>query len=213
MRKYLLLVAIVLFLSSSHSQDCGNSEITVDLQDRIIRDTIYKKDVEQRIKYFAFLNKEILPKYQDLKTHLQNSIEDEDKAKVKGLKKTYEKKRLYYLSEIRRTQAETFKNVNSYSIINSILLFETLATFPDSYALLYSSPFPKDKDIALANELYLKYSDKLSTRAKCMETMKSEMKEAKTELQIVETFQNEGYKSKEDTLKADIVDFLIWATE
>ena len=93
--KNLLLTIIFIFSTSfSFSQECGKYELPTELIQRKVNDSVYKKGIEQRIEYFSILNKEILPKYSDLKTQVLNKIDNSDIKKIFELKNTYDKKQL-----------------------------------------------------------------------------------------------------------------------
>jgi hypothetical protein len=215
MKNLLLTIIYILSISFSFSQECGKSELSTELIQRKLNDSIYKKDVEQRIKYFSILNKEILPKYSDLKTQVLNTIDNSDLKEIVELKNTYDNNRLKYLTEMKETQARVSNDVTAYSKINTIILFETLDVFPDSYAMIFNPAVItsriKERDNILMNRINEKYSMKLSEFTTCFQQMKSEMNTYKSKLEIIDINQNIGNKTEKETKKTDLIDLLIWS--
>tara|TARA_R110002020_G_scaffold73623_1_gene188891 strand:- start:2324 stop:2977 length:654 start_codon:yes stop_codon:yes gene_type:complete len=215
MKNLLLTLFFIFSISFSFSQECGKSELSTDLIQRKANDSVYKKSIEQRIDFFAILNKEILPKYSDLKTQVLNSIENSDLNEILELKTTYDNNRIEYLTEMKETQARVFSDVTAYGKIYTIILFETLDVFPDSYAMIFNSTVInsriKGRDKILMNRIYEKYSTILSEFNTCFQQMKSEINNFKSELEIIDINQNTGNKTEEETKKADLIDLLIWS--
>ncbi len=197
------------------AQDCGKSELSIAINQKKDLDSIYKKDIEKRIEYFAILNKEILPKYSSLKNQILNSIENSDLKEILEIKNVYDQNRLAYLTEMKETQNRVYDNVTAYSRLNTIILFETLDTFPDSYAIIFNSSLintkVRERDLVNMNRINVKYSKKLFEFSKCFQLMKSEINSAKYELGIKDIFQNAGNKTVEDTVKTDVINLLIWS--
>ena len=166
MKNLLLTIIFIFSISFSFSQECGKSELSTELIQRKVNDSVYKKGIEQRIEYFSILNKEILPKYSDLKTQVLNTIDNFDLKEILELKNIYDNNRLEYLTEMKETQARVFNNVTAYGKIYTIILFETLDVFPDSYAMIFNATIInsriKGRDKILMNRIYEKYSAKLS---------------------------------------------------
>lgn len=215
MKNLLLTIIFIFSISFSFSQECGKSELSTELIQRKVNDSVYKKGIEQRIEYFSILNKEILPKYSDLKTQVLNTIDNFDLKEILELKNIYDNNRLEYLTEMKETQARVFNNVTAYGKIYTIILFETLDVFPDSYAMIFNATIInsriKGRDKILMNRIYEKYSAKLSKFIICFQQMKSEMNTSKSELEIIDINQNTGNKTEEETKKADLIDLLIWS--
>ena len=213
MKNLLLTIIFIFSISFSFSQECGKSELSTELIQRKVNDSVYKKGIEQRIEYFSILNKEILPKYSDLKTQVLNTIDNFDLKEILELKNIYDNNRLEYLTEMKETQARVFNNVTAYGKIYTIILFETLDVFPDSYAMIFNATIInsriKGRDKILMNRIYEKYSAKLSKFIICFQQMKSEMNTSKSELEIIDINQNTGNKTEEETKKADLIDLLI----
>lgn len=215
MKNLLLTIIFIFSISFSFSQECGKSELSTELIQRKVNDSVYKKGIELRIEYFSILNKEILPKYSDLKNQVLNTIDNSDLKEILELKNTYDNNRLEYLTEMKETQARVFNNVTAYGKIYTIILFETLDVFPDSYAMIFNASVInsriKGRDKILMNRIYEKYSTKLSEFITCFQQMKSEMNTSKSELEIIDINQNTGNKTEEETKKADLIDLLIWS--
>ena len=215
MKNLLLTIIFTFSISFSFSQECGKSELSTELIQKKVNDSVYKKGIEQRIEYFSILNKEILPKYSGLKNEVLNSIENSDLKEILELKKTYDNNRLEYLIEMKETQSRIFSDVTAYGKIYTIILFETLDVFPDSYAMIFNSTVInsriKGRDKILMNRIYKKYSTKLYEFSSCFQQMKSEMNNFKSELEIIDINQNTGNKTEEETKKADLIDLLIWS--
>ena len=212
MKIILLMNIFILSLTSSFSQNCTNTQLSKVLMDKKVNDSVYKFDIQQRIEYYSTLSKEILPKYFKLKTEVLNVVKNSDLKDVLEFKEVYDRYRLGYLSQMRNNQKRLYKNVNAYSKLNSIILFETLDVFPDSYAIIFNSHFNDKKEYyeTLRNKVYKNYNQKLKEFKYCFNQMKLEMKKEKTKLSIVEVGQNKGFKTKEDSEKSDLLDFLIW---
>ena len=80
--KYLFILSSLLILHGNFfAQNC--SEINIDKihNERIESDSIYKEDVQLRIKYYVKLSKIILPKYFELKKNIYDDLESNDKIK------------------------------------------------------------------------------------------------------------------------------------
>lgn len=215
MKNAILTIIFIFSISFLFSQECGKSELSTELIQRKVNDSIYKKGVEQRIEFFATLNKDILPKYADLKSQILDSIDNSDLKEILELKHTYDKNRLEYLNEMKDTQARIFNDITAYGKIYTIILFETLDVFPDSYAMIFNSTVVnsrfKGRDKILMNEIFQKYSTKLSGINPCVQQMELEINKAKSQYEIIDINQNIGNKTEEETKKADLIDLLIWS--
>ena len=214
--KKLLFILFLLTGTNSFAQECGKTDLSPELKEKKLTDSIYRKGIEQRIEYFAVLNQEILPKYFDLKSRILGSIENSDLKEISELKDAYEENRLNYLTEMKETQERVYRNVTPYSKIYNIVLFETLDVFPDSYGILFNPQALirtrlRGREKIISNKLYKNYSKKLSEFSSCTQQMKDEMSAAKKKLEIVDINQNIGNKTEEETKKADLVDLLIWS--
>ncbi|MFS4491456.1 hypothetical protein [Maribacter sp. 2308TA10-17] len=197
------------------AQNCPKPNISKELEIRISTDSIYKQDVQFRIEYYAKLSKVILPKYFGLKDLIRQKIEIEDKEKVKELAKSYEQNRIEYLNEIKENQLVKYQDALGYSNLNTLLIFETLSLFPDSYAMLFNNTVLNSKanakDKILIDQLHLKYSNVLTENSDCIKDMIMDIKTSKKEFKIVEIFQNAGNRAKVDEAKTKLINLLIWA--
>lgn len=214
MNKYFTLI-FVFTTSLFSAQECDGYKLSDWLQQKKKNDTIYREFIYKRVEYFAVLNNEILPKYSYLKNDILKSIEIVDLKEILELKNTYDTNRLNYLSEMKEAQARVFKDIIPYGKIYTIILFETLDVFPDSYAMIFNSSVinakVKGRDVILKNKLYNKYSAKLSKFDSCFRKMKSEMNFQKAKFKVIDINQNTGNKTEEQRKKADLVDIILWA--
>lgn len=217
MKKLYFIMAFAFCFNLMVAQDCGNAKLSPELLDRKNNDSIYKIDVQKRIDYFATLNQDILPKYTDLKNTLSNAIEDSDLNQLIALKSRYNNNCSALLHEMRNSQDKRYKSVTAYSRINSILLIETLAIYPDSYAMLFNPNGINTADIkenrSTLDKMYTKYNAKLTAHYLCFQKLNSEMKLAKSQHEIVEIFQNSGHKTEDDVKKCNLLDLLIWSLD
>lgn len=197
------------------AQNCPEPNISRELEIKITTDSIYKQDVQFRMEYYAKLSKMILPKYFGLKKLIKQKVEVEDRTKIEELAKSYEQNRVEYLEEFKKNQLSKYQNTLGYSNLNTLLIFETLHLFPDTYAILLNKTIfnsrAKTKDEILIDELYSKYYDILSKNSDCIKDMTLDIKNAKKEFKIVEIFQNTGNRTEEHTAKTELINLLIWA--
>jgi hypothetical protein len=215
--KYLFILSSLLILHGNFfAQNC--SEINIDKihNERIESDSIYKEDVQLRIKYYVKLSKIILPKYFELKKNIYDDLESNDKIKIRKLAKRYEQNRLGYLNRFKETQLRVYQNINAYSSLNNLLIFETFNLFPDSYALLLNESihdsYVDSQDEVLVNELYSKYEYIVENNFECITEMMIDIKSVKKEYKIVEIFQNTGNKTKKLCDKSDLINLLLWVS-
>ena len=215
MKKLYFIMALALWSNLMVAQDCGNAKLSTELLEKKNRDSVYKIDVQNRIDFFATLNQDILPKYTDLKNTISNAIEVSDFEQLLELKCRYNNNCSALLNEMRENQDKRYKNVTAYSIINSIILLETLAIYPDSYAMLFNpngiNTADIEKDRSTLDKMYTKYNAKLQSHYLCFQKLNSEMKLAKSQHEIVEIFQNNGHKTEDDVRKCNLLDLLIWS--
>jgi hypothetical protein len=197
------------------AQNCPEPIISKELEIKISTDSIYKQDVQFRMEYYAKLSKMILPKYFGLKKLIKQKVEVEDRTKIEELAKSYEQNRVEYLEEFKKSQLGKYQNALGYSNLNTLLIFETLNLFPDTYAILLNKTFSnsraKAKDEILIDQLYSTYNDILTRNLDCVKDMTTDIKNAKKEFKIVEIFQNTGNRTEEDTAKTALINLLIWA--
>lgn len=117
-----------------------------------------------------------------------------------------------YLAEAKENQKEIYNGVAAYSKLNTIILFETLDIFPDSYAIIFNLVNKlKEKDKILFNKIYQKYSMILFESIDCYMEMKLEINKTKKKFGILDINQNKGNKTIYDAKKADLIDLLIWS--
>ena len=215
MRYIFLLISLLILSANLHAQNCSNPNITKELETKIERDTIYKQDVQFRIEYYIKLSNTILPKYFGLKELIKKEVEIEDKEKVKKLAESYEQNRVDYLNDFRKNQLSKYQNALGYSNLNTLLIFESLSLFPDTYAILLNKTIPnsraKSKDKILIDQLYSKYNNIIIRNSDCIKDMAMDIKSAKNEFKIVEIFQNTGNRTEEDNAKTELINLLIWA--
>ncbi|GGG36284.1 hypothetical protein GCM10011344_41450 [Dokdonia pacifica] len=182
---------------------------------KIKKDTIYKLDVNNRIEYFNILSKIILPDYFDLKKKINNTIKAEDKIKVEKIIKSYNQKSIYYLNKFQETQRIRYQNTLAYNNLNTILIFETLSIYPDSYAILMNESILNSKinikDKFLIDQLFSKYEYLLTDNEKTISKMQIQITKSKSQLKIVDIFQNTGNKTDKDIAKSKLIDLLIWS--
>lgn len=217
MKKLYFIMAFGLCSNLVVAQDCGNAKLSNELSEKKKIDSVYKFDVQKRIDYFAALNKDILPKYTDLKNTISNAIDVSDLDQLIALKSRYNNNCAALLDVMRNTQAKGFKNVTAYSRINATLLIETLVTYPDSYAMLFNPNGINVSDLienrSTLDNIYTKYDAKLGAYYLCFQKLNSEMALAKSQHEIVEIFQNNGYKTDDEVRKCNLLDLLIWSLE
>jgi len=215
MKKIILLLIFQVCATSLIGQHCGKTNVSAELELKIKTDSIYKNDVRFRTEYYVKLTKSILPKYFGLKENIQQKLKPEDSAILENITTSYENNRSAYLSEFQETQFKVYQNTLAYSNLNTLLIFETLNAFPDSYALLLNKSAlnskAKEKDILVINQLYSKYKSILAENTDCITEMKNEISIAKSELNIVDVLQNTGNVSLDEKSKAELMDLLIWA--
>lgn len=197
------------------AQNCPKPNISKELDIKINLDSIYKQDVHYRIEYYAELSNRILPKYFGLKNLIRQELEIVDKEKVKRLVKSHENNRKEYLNEFKQNQLSKYHDALGYSNLNTLLIFETLSLFPDSYAMLVNKTIPNSKantkDEILINQLYSKYKYILTRNSECIKDMVIDIKNSKNEFKIAEIFQNAGNRTIEDNDKTKLINLLIWA--
>ena len=201
--------------NSLFAQNCPEPNISKELEIKISTDSIYKQDVQFRMEYYAKLSKMILTKYFGLKKLIKQKVEVEYRTKIEELAKSYEHNRVEYLEEFKKNQLGKYQNALGYSNLNTLLIFETLNLFPDTYAILLnktvSNSRAKAKDEILIDQLYSKYNDILTRNLDCVKDMTMDIKNAKTEFKIADIFQNTGNRTEEDTAKTALINLLIWA--
>ncbi|MDO6818315.1 hypothetical protein [Zobellia sp. 1_MG-2023] len=215
MKNILLLITVICLNVKMFAQNCPKPNISKELEIKISTDSIYKQDVQFRMEYYVKLSKMILPKYFGLKKLIKQKIEVEDRAKIEELAKSYEKNRLEYLDEFKKTNASVYQNALGYSNLNTLLIFETLSVFPDTYAILLNETIPKSRakaeDKILIDQLYSKYNGIMIRNSDCIRDMAMDIKTAKNQFKILEIFQNTGNRTEEDNAKIELINLLIWA--
>ena len=197
------------------SQDCQKSTLTESLNERMELDSVYLMDIDFRIKYYAKLSKEILPKYGMLKSQIKEEIKNSDLEKIQEIATLYDDTRKLILNEVKGNQRKFYQDVLAYSKLNSILIFETLDLFPDSYALLTNKSRIgnqlKDSEYQLILTIFSNYEHLLQENNDCIDSFFHEMSQSKKELNIIEMFQNTGNKTESETRQGNLIDLLIWA--
>lgn len=197
------------------SQDCEKSTLTEALYERMELDSVYLIDIDYRIKYYAKLSKEILPKYSILKNQIRKEIKNSDLAKIREIANLYYNTQKLVLDEIKGTQKRVYKDVLAFSKLNSILVMETLVLFPDSYAMLTNKSRIgnqlKDQEYQLITNIFSSYEYLLQDNNECINGFFNEMKESKKELNIIDIFQNTGIKTETETRQGHLIDLLIWS--
>ncbi|MFS4481881.1 hypothetical protein ACKGJY_02605 [Hyunsoonleella sp. 2307UL5-6] len=212
MKILILTFSLAFSICFAFSQECKKSELSEYLVQKKISDSIYKIDVKQRIEFYAVLSNDILPKYSDLKKSTISKIDYADLEQISQLKSIYDENRLNYLAEAKENQKEIYNGVAAYSKLNTIILFETLDIFPDSYAIIFN-PLNKlkEKDKILFNKIYQKYSMLLFESVDCYMEMKLEINKTKKKFRVLDINQNKGNKTIYGAKKADLIDLLIWS--
>lgn len=197
------------------SQDCKQGTLKESIYESMELDSVYLIDIDFRIKYYAKLSKEILPKYSMLKSQIKEEIKNSDLEKIQEIAILYDNTRKILLNEIKESQRRIYQDVNAYSKLNSILIFETLDLFPDSYALLTNKSRVgnqlKDQEYQLILNIFSNYEHLLQENNDCINSLFNEMSQSKKELNIIEIFQNTGNKIKSETRQGNLIDLLIWA--
>ena len=153
----------------------------------------------------------------DIDIEINNELKQTDKEIVLEISKSYDNNRKEYLNEFKQTQSRLYKNALAYSNINTLMIFETLDAFPDSYAILLNKTMvksrAKDRDIVLIDQIFDNYKGILLLKSDCIRKMKSEIAKSKSEFKIMDIFQNTGNKAQEERTKAELIDLLIWAAK
>lgn len=212
---------ILLFLFvgvGTHAQLCDTSSLNKELIEQKLIDTIYKVEVQNRIAYFANLNQEILPKYSGLKADILKIIQETDYSNILELKKAYNRNSQLLLDTGKKNQREHYQNINTYSILNTVLLKEVFDTFPDSYALLLNSVTAhignKESTLDLFDAIAFRYSNYMKPMIPCFTLLEGEVETARVDFKIARVLQGrKDSLGKEALDRIRTIDMLLWAIE
>lgn len=218
MKHKLLVIFFLLNSIKSYSQECESEGFVLDEKYHTPKiDSISKRDVEMRIEFFAELNNRIIPKYYGLKKAILQEIDQDDFKMIYALKSIYERQINSYLEEMNKTHQELFFNTAPYSKLNMLLVFETLKTFPDTYAMIFNSNVlnrnMNNEDEVIKRNLNSKYFEKLKNYSDCIEDLYIDFQESKQKYKITDIMQNTGYKTEKDKKDCDTLDLLLWAIQ
>jgi hypothetical protein len=216
--KYLFITLLFLKGLNAFSQECKSDSFVLDEKHHIPNiDSIFRLDVEMRIEFYADLNNRIVPKYYGLRKLILQEIDQDDFKMIYTLKSIYESQINSYSEEMNKTHQDLFFNTAPYTKLNMLLAFETLKTYPDTYAMIFNSNVlnrnMNNEDEAIKKELSRKYSDKLKSYSDCIGEMERDIKDSKMEFKILDIMQNTGFKKDSDKKDCDILDLLIWAIQ
>ncbi|MCR9014312.1 hypothetical protein [Aquiflexum gelatinilyticum] len=218
MKKILLIILLLLKGLNAFSQECESESFVLDEKHHTPNiDSIFKLDVEMRIEFYADLNNRIIPKYFGLKKTILQEIDKDDFKMIFTLKSIYESQINSYSEEMNNTHQDLFFNTAPYSKLNLLLVFETLKTFPDTYAMIFNSTVlnrnMNNEDEVIKRNLNSKYFDKLKKYSDCIEDLYIDIQESKQKYKIIDIMQNTGQKTEKDKKDCDTLDLLIWAIQ
>ena len=119
------------------------------------------------------------------------------------------------MNKFQETQRIRYHNTLAYNNLNTILIFETLSIYPDSYAILMNESILNSKintrDKFLIDQLFSKYEYLLIDNEKTISKMQIQITKSKSQLKIVDIFQNTENKTDKDIAKSKLIDLLIWS--
>ena len=177
-------------------------------------DTLFKPYIQLWVDHIAKLNKEILPKYHQLKLDIGELILEEDRSQIEYVFNTYFKRLDDVESEMRNTQRRQYHNLMVYSRVNNALTMEWMRSYPDSYAFLLNMTHLKQiadpADRSILEGLYRTYKPLMAPLENRILAFQTEINEHNNSYEAT-YFGGKQSTSEEDRELANLIDLLIWA--
>lgn len=195
---------------------CDSSILSADALRRCKMDSVFEQDIIIRINYQILLRTQILNSYRANNTV---TITDDLKGRIKALRKIYDStlnhKRAVFLYDSERHSNYT----QPKSYINSVLVLQEFAVYPDTYAILGNDMHlilnpktdtnffqPINEQIqTLYNALPYLLKTQLEQIVGNLEKERNVLSEALNHIRIFR-----GTVSDEERIKYNIIDYLLW---